>query len=129
MSRAPYQPTPKDRAMVETMAAAGIQQDEICACLGITGKTLRRHFRAELDTAHARANASVAQRLYKAAMAGNTAAMIFWLKCRARWKPASVHEIVGQDGGPIRTKSELDPSRLEPEDAQKLLDLIEKASS
>jgi hypothetical protein len=38
------------------------------------------------------------------------------------------HEWTGKDGGPIQTKSEIDISRLEPEDAQRLLELIEKAS-
>ncbi len=123
-----YKPTDQDRRMVEAMAAAGIPQDEISRCVGVAAKTLRKHYRAELDTGATRANVAVCERLHKAALSGNVTAMIFWLKCRAGWKPTSVHEVVGPDGGPLQTKTQLDPSKLDPGEAQTLLDLLEKAT-
>ncbi len=68
-------------------------------------KTLRKHYRDELDTGHVKANAKVAENLYrKATGEGREAvvAAIFWLKTRAGWKETSVHEVGGSGGGPLR---------------------------
>lgn len=85
----PYQPTEKDRGRVEALAGYGFTLDQISADLGITQKTLQKHFRLELATAHIRANALVAQSLFKKATGdgvGSVAACIFWLKTRCRWR-------------------------------------------
>jgi hypothetical protein len=77
-------PSVQDRKMVRSMAAYGVRQEEIACCLGLrSAKTLRRHFRTELDRAAIEANAQVAQSLYQQATSGkNVAATIFWLKTR-----------------------------------------------
>jgi predicted acetyltransferase len=74
--------------MVRTMAAFGIAQGEIARSVGIrSAKTLRRHFREELDRAETEAIARVAQNLYQMATSGkNVAAAIFWLKVRGGWR-------------------------------------------
>ena len=79
-------PTAEQRKLVQTMAAAGIQSEAICLVMGVSGKTLRKHYRAELDTSLIRANAMVASSLYMKAIKGNVVAQIFWLKTRAGWK-------------------------------------------
>lgn len=87
MSRPRFIPSESQRQTVRSMAAYGITQEEIARCLGVTAKTLRRHFREELDRAATDANAQVAQTLFKMAKSGKCpAATIFWLKCRARWR-------------------------------------------
>lgn len=72
-------------ATVEAMSAYGIPQKEIANCLGIDVKTLRKHYREQLDTATAKANAAIAGKLYKKAMEGDVRSMIFWLKTRGQW--------------------------------------------
>ena len=79
-------PTEEQRKLVQTMAAAGIQSEAICLVIGVSGKTLRKHYRAELDTAVTHDNAMVASSLYMKAIKGNVVARIFWLKTRAGWK-------------------------------------------
>ena len=72
--------------------------------VGIDAKTLRKHYRHELDHGHTKANAKVAENLYrKATGEGREAvtAAIFWLKARARWKEVSVHEHGGSGGEPF----------------------------
>ena len=88
MARPRFIPNVEQRGMVRSMAAYGIRQEEIARCLGLrSAKTLRRHFREELDRAAPEANARVAQSLYQQATAGkNTGAAIFWLKVRAGWR-------------------------------------------
>jgi hypothetical protein len=53
---------------------------------GAPRKTLRKRFRDELDRGVAEANAIVSGCLFAAVKAGNIAAMIFWMKTRARWR-------------------------------------------
>ena len=88
--RPKYKPTEADRYTVRSMAATGFAHTSISNCLGISGideKTLRKHFRHELDTAADKANAAVANKAYQMAIAGDPpAATFFWLKCRAGWK-------------------------------------------
>ncbi len=43
------------------MARYGIPEDDIALVLGIDAKTLRKHFRLELDVAFVKANAKVAE--------------------------------------------------------------------
>ncbi len=62
------------------------------------------YYRDELDDGHVKANAKVAENLYrKATGEGREAvtAAIFWLKTRAGWKETSVHEVGGKDGRPV----------------------------
>jgi hypothetical protein len=74
------------REKVRELAGLGVPQDNIADIIGCAPKTLRKHFRAELDRGVAEANAVIAGCLFAAAKAGNIAAMIFWMKTRARWR-------------------------------------------
>jgi hypothetical protein len=47
---AEYEPTADQRALVESASAFGITQAEIANQLGIDEKTLRKHFRVELNS-------------------------------------------------------------------------------
>ena len=80
-----HEPTPETRLQVNTLASVGTPQDQIATVIGITKNTLLKYYRKELDTAMTIANATIARTLFKQAKNGNTAAAIFWLKCRAGW--------------------------------------------
>lgn len=82
-----YEPEAGQRRTVKTMAGFGVPQPDIAAFLGIDAKTLRKHFREELDRGVTEANARVAQSLFQMATQGrNVAAAIFWMKARAGWR-------------------------------------------
>ena len=85
--RPPFKPTAAERKLVEQMAAVGIPQESQCLVVrdGIDEKTLRKHFRRELDTAATKANAKVAGTLFSKAMGGDTTALIWWTKTRMKW--------------------------------------------
>ncbi len=104
----PHAPTSQQRKMVESMSAYGIPQDDISKVIGISIDTLAKHYREELDTATAKANAKVAETLYRQATNADNprsaTAAIFWLKTRGGWKETSVHEHGGIGGGPIQTQ-------------------------
>ena len=74
------------RERVRYLAGLGVPQDDIAKIVGCAPKTLRKHFRGELDRGVAEANATMSGYLFAAAKAGNVTAQIFWLKVRANWR-------------------------------------------
>jgi len=86
-----YIPTDEERTMVEKMASIGITQTEISKVVGdgIDDKTLRKHFRKELDTANIKANAAIGLTLYQKALDGDTACLIWYSKVRMGWRETS----------------------------------------
>jgi hypothetical protein len=70
------------RERVHYLAGLGVPQDDIAKIIGCAPKTLRKHFRDDLDRGVAEANATIAGYLFAAAKTGNIAAIIFWLKTR-----------------------------------------------
>jgi len=99
MAQRAYQPTEKDRGRVEALAGYGFTIEQISADLRIDHKTLYKYFSLELQTAHVRANALVAQSLFRKATGegtGAVAAAIFWLKVRAGWKESDFYERIPQ---------------------------------
>ena len=86
------------------MAGYGVPEADIAGVVGVSPKTLRKHYRGELDHGHVKANAKVAENLYrKATGEGREAviAAIFWLKTRAGWKETSVQELAAKDDKPL----------------------------
>lgn len=93
-----------DRRQVKTMVGYGIPLKDIAGVFKIDTRTLKRHFKSEIETGKTHANSQVAQALFKNAVgtplevkdaegkvierherAGNTVAQIFWLKAQAGW--------------------------------------------
>ena len=112
------------------MCAAGMQHEVIAKVIGIDDKTLRKHYREELDTAAPKANAMVAASLYRKAVSDNhpqaAISAMFWLKCRAGWKDASKLEVGGDQDNPLRTETthKLDFSDLSDEELQVVREIL-----
>jgi len=101
MARAAHQPTDASRRQVEAMAGYGVPEWDIAKVLGIDPKTLRKHYPAELELGHVKANARVAESLFKKAIAADLTApavnaAIFWLKTRAGWREPPRAEELGK---------------------------------
>jgi hypothetical protein len=86
MARRAFRATDEMRELVRSLAARGVRQEDIAGNIGWDPKTLRKHFRDELDHGMAGANADVTGALYDKAMGGDTIAQIFWMKARAHWR-------------------------------------------
>jgi hypothetical protein len=95
---AEHVPTVEDRKQVEAMAGYGIPQEDIARRVGIDPKTLRKHYRRELDTGATKANAKVAESLYQNATQGNVTAQIWWTKSRMGWSETKKTELTGGGG-------------------------------
>ena len=85
------------------MAAYGVPELNIARVVGIDAKTLRKHYREELDTGQTKATAKVAESLYRKATTDghqSVTAAIFWLKTRGGWRETpQAHEIGHYDLG------------------------------
>ncbi len=105
----PYVPTAEDAALVEALTGYGIPQEDICRLVinpstgrGIDGKTLREHYRAQIDKGAVSATSRVIGGLFKNAVTpvpgkypgGNPLAQIFWLKARAGWRTTDQHVLI-----------------------------------
>lgn len=103
--RPPHLATADTRNRVYILSTVGTRHEDIATVLSISHDTLVKYYKEELDKGRIEANASVAETLFKQAKEGNTTAMIFWLKSRAKWKESTQHEISGNaDGTPIEVK-------------------------
>jgi len=82
-----FEPTAEQRRLARAMAGLGLPQEQIALLLEIDPKTLRKHFRDDLDRGMAEANVKIAQSLFNmATTGGSVAAAIFWMKARAGWR-------------------------------------------
>lgn len=81
---------------VEALAGYGLPAADIACVLAVDEEHLHAHYGHQLQSGAIKANARVAESLYRKALGdgreGVTAA-IFWLKTRARWKETSVQEL------------------------------------
>ena len=79
------------------MAAFGVPELNIARVVGIDAKTLRKHYREELDTGQTKATAKVAESLFRKATTDgpqSVTAAIFWLKTRGGWRETpQTHEV------------------------------------
>jgi len=116
MGRRAHEPDTVTRRQVEAMAGYGVPEAEIAGVLGIDPKTLRKHYRQELDHGHTKANAKVAEFLYRRATTEGPQAVtaaIFWLKTRAGWKETSMTEMTGRLTVSWRDPATLSDAELE----------------
>ena len=97
-----HKPTADTKRLVETSSGLGLPHEQIGALVGIDDKTLRKHYRQELDVGKAKASAKVAQTLFNKALSGDTTAMIWWSKAQMRWAEVQKHEMSGPNGSPIQ---------------------------
>ena len=97
MAQEPHSPNENTRRTVEAMIAGGIPQEDVALVIGIDAKTLRKHYREELDTAAAKANAMVAKTLYQKAIGGDTTSLIWWTKGRMGWSEKKENTLTGGD--------------------------------
>lgn len=87
-----WDPTEEEIKKVESLAARGMEEQDIALCLGINPSTLS-HSKAQLEQlaqaikrGKAKGIAKVTAALLKNVDIGNVTAQIFYLKCQAKWR-------------------------------------------
>ena len=104
--RPAHKPTQEARDTAKRLSALGVPHEDIASRLKISADTLVKYYKEELDEGRIDANAAIAGTLFQQAKKGNTAAAIFWLKTRARWKETQVNEVTGSDDQPVKVTHE-----------------------
>lgn len=102
-------------ARVEALAGYGISPADIALVLAVDEQDLKTDYANELQSGHIKANARVAESLFRKATGEgreSVTAAIFWLKTRARWKETSVHEHAAHGDTPITFRISSDDSKL-----------------
>jgi hypothetical protein len=97
-------PTDALRQTVQLHTTVGTDQPTIARVIGIDPKTLRKHYRDELDISKAKANATVGGALFNKAKGGDTSAMIFWMKTQAGWREKTDLNHTSEDGSMTPTR-------------------------
>lgn len=103
-----FKPTQKQRGLVETASSFGVTQADISEQLGIDLKTLRKYFRAELNSGKfkldMKAGKAISGLMNDKDPRVKLEAAKWYSARRMGWKETSVTENVGKDGGPIETR-------------------------
>lgn len=81
-TKPPHEPTEARKQAVLMHLASGATSKLIAEVLGIDEKTLRKHYRRELDVGFAEMNARVTGKLYNKCMEGDNTSIIWWDKTR-----------------------------------------------
>jgi hypothetical protein len=123
---AAYVPTAEHREQVKAMTAIGIKQEDIGLVLGISEKSVRKHFPKEIKLGLILANTQVGGALFKLATQPGTsqaASAMFWAKTRMGWREtAQTVALVGADGGPLEvrhiTRTIIDPAKMSAKDTK-----------
>jgi hypothetical protein len=98
LGRRSHKPDAFHRRQVEAMAGYGVPELSIARVVGVDAKTLRKHFREELDTGQIKATAKVAEFLFRKATTDGpqcVTAAIFWMKTRGGWRESPQQHQVG----------------------------------
>lgn len=97
MGRRAHRPDERGRRQVEALAAYGVPETDIARVVGIDPKTLRKHYRDELDLGATKATAKVAEFLFRKGTTEGpqcVTAAIFWMKTRGGWRETpQAHEV------------------------------------
>ena len=87
MARRRFQFDEQQRKFVKSLAGMAVRQDHICNLVGVRSqKTLRKHFRTELDYGFAQTCAAVARTAYEMATSGRYPQMsMFGINAKRSW--------------------------------------------
>ena len=108
-----HSPSEEERRTVKALSGYGVPQADIAIHMDMDAKTLRKHYRRELDRGTIEANAKVAQTLFTMATVDkNVAAAIFWMKARGGWREKPLPD--EEPATPIPRKIEI--SWISPDD-------------
>lgn len=93
------------REQIRTLAGYCMTWPQIGNVMKVHHRTLQRHCQEDYDAGRGAALGAYAGTLSKKALSGNVPALVFILKTQFGWKETSKHELIGEDGDPIKTET------------------------
>jgi len=88
-----WKPNEEQIKQISTMAGLGMTETQISAVMDVSVSTYQLALKKDLALyqsvlkGRALVSSNILKTAYNQAMSGNTAMLIFWLKCRERWSP------------------------------------------
>jgi predicted DNA-binding transcriptional regulator len=83
--RPEWQATEWQRSVAQNLAGIGLNVEDIARVIGISENTLRKHLSEELALGRSMARAVVANSLFKRIIAGDMAAITFYMRTQMGW--------------------------------------------
>jgi hypothetical protein len=101
MARKAFNPTDGQKHQVKAMSACGVRQTDIAMWVGLRSpKTLRKHFREELDRGRIGADVEVGKTLFKMATSGKRPSATFYYLNRQASRRARLTPITSPVAAP-----------------------------
>jgi hypothetical protein len=104
--------TRERRLKVRLMKVAGIDNEVLAKCMGISQGVLYKYYRSDLEVGAAECTALVAGKLMEKIRSGDTASIIFYLRTRGKWAPKNELEITHSHTIRPRSKDEIESELL-----------------
>jgi hypothetical protein len=130
-----HKPTDLNRKLVRALYIGGWKQEEICPVIGVSEKTLRAHYRNELDIGKAHTDAMVTMSIVHMAQGGagtsiepadwrkaNPLMAKLYAECRMGWRPPK------QEVGLSGSVGHLDLSNLSDADLERVDEILSRIS-
>jgi len=84
-----HSPTDEIRKKIMSYGCAGLTQGQMAILMELDEKTLRKHYRRELDLGKVDAVAKIGGTVFQQAIDGDVASQLFFLKCQGGWREKS----------------------------------------
>lgn len=107
-----HQVTREKRLKVRLMKVAGIDNEVLAKCMGISQGVLHKYYKVDLEVGAAECTALVAGKLMEKIRSGDTVSIIFYLRTRGRWAPKNELEITHSHTIRPRSKEEIESELL-----------------
>jgi hypothetical protein len=98
-----HQPNDSTREYVQRMSHIGLPQHHIARVLDISERTLRRHYKPEIDAGKLQGDEELAGWCWDDARNGDRTMRIFLAKVRLGYSTTERHELANADGSPLVT--------------------------
>jgi len=107
-----HEVTREKRLKVRLMKVAGIDNEVLAKCMGVSQGVLHKYYKVDLEVGAAECTALVAGKLMEKIRSGDTASIIFYLRTRGKWAPKNELEITHSHTIRPRSKEEIESELL-----------------
>ena len=111
---------PSIAGQITTLAGLGLRLVDIGLVVGMSERTIRRNYDADVKKGVAVANAKIAQTLFSKAIEGDTTSLIFWCKTRLGWREKTDINLTSDDGSMTPAPTKVNVAVLSPEQLMEL---------
>jgi len=98
----------ESRLKVRMLKIAGIPDNEVAKCMGISITSLEKYYKVDLDNGASECTAMVTGKLIEKIRNGDTTSIVFYLRTRGKWAPKNEFEITHNHTIRPRSRQEIE---------------------